>query len=141
MKTSTMTAPMQVQRFARSVRAELDLGLSHLHPDISERLRAARQRALAQRKIVVASALALVTGRGQAQLSLGELGFGWRQRIASMFPLLALVLGLLLIAQFGDEQRASELAEVDIELLTDDLPPDAYTDPGFARFLMQQGRD
>ncbi|MGQ0710645.1 MAG: DUF3619 family protein [Rhodoferax sp.] len=141
MKSSTPTGHLRAERFARGIASELDIGIIQLHPDISERLRVARQRALAQRKIVVASALALVTGRGQAQLTLGELGFGWRQRIASMFPLLALVLGLLLIAQLGEDQRASELAEVDIELLTDDLPPDAYTDPGFARFLQQAGRD
>lgn len=141
MKSSSKTGPMRVERFARGVASELDIGVLQLHPDISERLRVARQRALAQRKVVVASALALVGVRGQTHLSLGELGFGWRQRIASMFPLLALVLGLVLIAQFGEEQRASELAEVDIELLTDDLPPDAYTDPGFTRFLQQHGRD
>ena len=26
-------------------------------------------------------------------------------------------------------------AEIDAALLTDDLPPDAYSDPGFAEFL------
>jgi hypothetical protein len=31
--------------------------------------------------------------------------------------------------------RASEIAAVDAELLTDELPPAAYTDPGFLQFL------
>ena len=34
-----------------------------------------------------------------------------------------------------DDFRAQEIAEVDVQLLTDDLPPDAFTDPGFAQFL------
>ena len=34
-----------------------------------------------------------------------------------------------------DEKRAHELAEVDAALLTDDLPPAAYADPGFLQFL------
>jgi hypothetical protein len=31
--------------------------------------------------------------------------------------------------------RADELAEVDSDLLTDDLPTVAYTDPGFVEYL------
>jgi hypothetical protein len=34
-----------------------------------------------------------------------------------------------------NEHRSIELASIDAELLTDDLPPDAYTDPGFLVFL------
>jgi hypothetical protein len=32
-------------------------------------------------------------------------------------------------------QRARELAEIDVAILVDDLPPDAYADPGFSQFL------
>jgi hypothetical protein len=35
----------------------------------------------------------------------------------------------------GNDNRAKELAEIDAAILTDDLPPAAYTDPGFAQFL------
>jgi len=34
-----------------------------------------------------------------------------------------------------DGIRISEIADVDTELLTDDLPPAAYTDPGFTQYL------
>jgi hypothetical protein len=34
-----------------------------------------------------------------------------------------------------NEDRARELAEVDVALLTDDLPPAAFSDPGFLQFL------
>jgi hypothetical protein len=43
--------------------------------------------------------------------------------------------GLLTINMVLDEYRANEVAEVDSALLTDDLPPTAYTDPGFVHFL------
>jgi hypothetical protein len=46
-----------------------------------------------------------------------------------------LVVGLLTINVVLDEYRANEVAEVDSALLTDDLPPTAYTDPGFVQFL------
>ena len=52
-----------------------------------------------------------------------------------MLPLLTLVVGLITIKHFQDERRAREVADVDTALLTDDLPPSAYTDPGFLRFL------
>jgi hypothetical protein len=47
----------------------------------------------------------------------------------------ALVAGLLVISVVQDDDRASELADVDSALLADDLPPAAYADPGFAQFL------
>ena len=49
--------------------------------------------------------------------------------------MIALVAGLITVSVMQEENRASELAEIDSALLTDDLPPAAYTDPGFAQFL------
>jgi hypothetical protein len=58
--------------------------------------------------------------------------------MAAWLPLLALLLGLLAINVAQDEFRAHELAEVDAELLIDELPPGAFTDQGFAQFLHNQ---
>ena len=44
-------------------------------------------------------------------------------------------MGLIAINVIQDDNRASELAEIDAALLTDDLPPSAYADPGFSQFL------
>jgi hypothetical protein len=46
-----------------------------------------------------------------------------------------LLAGLITIHVLQNDLRASELAEIDSALLTDDLPPAAYTDPGFLKFL------
>ncbi len=103
--------------------------------DISERLRVARHRALAHRKPARASA-AVRVGAGQAALAWqGDDQVSWWERIGSVIPLLALVGGLLLINSIQNDSRARELAEVDVALLTDDLPVAAFADPGFLQFL------
>ena len=44
-------------------------------------------------------------------------------------------MGLVAIHVIQNDYRAQEVAEVDTALLTDALPPAAYTDPGFLQFL------
>ena len=50
-------------------------------------------------------------------------------------PLVVLVFGLIGIAQWQNDSRITDIAEVDAALLTDDVPPDAYADSGFMAFL------
>lgn len=125
-------------RFGQRVASQLDRGTAELPHDISERLRVAREQAVARRKRVV-TAPRLVAG-AQA-LGQGTLTFGggdelplWG-RLVGALPLLALLAGLVVLNITLSEDRARELAEVDTALLTDDLPPQAYTDPGFLQFL------
>jgi Protein of unknown function (DUF3619) len=59
----------------------------------------------------------------------------WWLRAASLLPLAILVGGLILIQHRYTEQQIQAAAEIDAALLTDDLPPQAYSDPGFAEFL------
>jgi hypothetical protein len=123
-------------RFGRRLAARLDAGLDDLPPDVTERLRAARTQALARRKVAVLQTASTVVASGsQAALGSGDDRFTWWQRIASALPLLALAAGLVAIHVVQNERRAAEVAEVDAALLTDDLPPAAYADPGFAQFL------
>ena len=124
--------------FARRLASRLDEGTRDLPHDITERLRAARTRATAARLVQVT---ALQTAGGvQIQNGVGVLHFGdeglnlW-SRIAAFFPLIALVAGLVFVKQVLDDNQADQLAEVDAALLTDDLPPAAYADPGFLQFL------
>jgi len=62
-------------------------------------------------------------------------GLNWWSGIGSVVPLIALVVGLLTINSVQNDNRAKEIAEVDSALLTDELPPAAFTDPGFVQFL------
>ncbi|MBV8621168.1 MAG: DUF3619 family protein [Curvibacter sp.] len=124
-------------QFGQRVAARLSSGNDDLPYDITERLRAARMQALAKRKVVaVRTAPAVVSsGRGTAALHFGNEVFGFWGRLASAIPLVALVAGLFMIQVTQEERRTNEIAEVDAALLTDELPPQAYTDPGFAQFL------
>lgn len=123
--------------FGKSIALRLSEGEGSLPHDISERLKVARSQAVANRKVVsvkVAPSAVSFSG-GEAALQFGVNDGGWWNRLASLLPLLALVAGLVSIAVLQDDMQSSELAEVDAELLTDELPPAAFTDPGFAQYL------
>lgn len=124
-------------RFGFKTASYLSQGTNALPHDISERLRAARVQAVTQRKIArTEPVLAGSRQGGAAVLTLGSGGgMGWFARLGSIVPLVALVLGVLAINSIQSDRRAEELAEVDAALLTDDLPPAAFTDPGFVQFL------
>lgn len=125
-------------RFGLKVAARLSESTTALPHDISERLRAARVQALSRRKVVrvkTAAAVSVTATASGALLLGGDEGLNLWRRLASALPLIALVAGLLAINFVQTETRANELAEVDAALLTDDLPPAAYTDPGFVQFV------
>jgi hypothetical protein len=111
--------------------------------DVTERLRFAREQALQRAREARAATevstapVVVATGGGTARLTLGALGGGasWWVRLASVMPLIVLVGGLVLIQQAHERAQISAAAEVDAQILTDDLPPAAYSDPGFAEFL------
>ena len=126
--------------YGRRVAARLTEGTAGLPYDVSERLRAARTQALAQRKRVAGlRTAAAVSASGSAATLTGDEDFSLWQLAASALPILALVAGLFFIHTVQNETRANEVAEVDAALLTDDLPPAAYADPGFTQFLKQSG--
>jgi sugar phosphate isomerase/epimerase len=139
--TLSPRAEAAAERFALRVTARLSSGTEDLPYDISERLRASRMQALAKRKKafapVLGAAPAVVhTGGGGAALGRGgSEGSGWWNALVSAVPLLALVVGLVMINIAQDESSVHDVAEVDAALLTDDLPPAAYADPGFVQFL------
>ena len=122
-------------RFGFKAASYLSAGAADLPHDISERLRVARLQAVLKRKIVRLEPATQVVGNGgSATLGWGG-GVSWWARIGSVVPLIALVVGLLAINSIQNDNRAQEVAEVDAALLTDELPPAAFADPGFVQFL------
>lgn len=134
----THTANTQ-DEFGLRIAARLNSASLDLPHDISERLRAARTRAVAARlkpHILLQTSTGIAHQNGAALLNFGgDEGLNLWSRLASWLPLIALVAGLTIIQNFMDDDRANELAEIDSALLMDDLPPDAYADPGFLQFL------
>lgn len=104
--------------------------------DVTERLRFAREQAVARAQQSRAQAARGTTAVVQANGTLALGGFAsWWQRAASLLPLLVLVSGLVLIDQWVVHEQVLNAAEIDAQLLSDDLPPTAYSDPGFAEYL------
>jgi hypothetical protein len=125
--------------WGRTLAAQLDVASQDLGHDIGERLRVARQMALKTRPMpqrLLRHSLALqangtLSGQPDEDLSL------WRI-LASALPLLALVSGLMFIQALQQDLAETDIASLDSALLLDELPPDAYTDPGFVQFLKIQ---
>jgi Protein of unknown function (DUF3619) len=136
------------ERFARRVAAALtEQQAAQPRHDIDERLRVAREQALARRprsreveQSAGAPAVVLATGSGSAALggSGGDAGTPWWLRLSSLLPLGLLLAGLFLIEQHYTRSQIEAAAEVDAAILADDLPPEAYRDPGFAEFLKRE---
>lgn len=103
---------MNEQELGRDIKRTLDAGLTQLDRDVATRLAAARQTALSRTPS---------PGGGIAALALPR-QHPW---------LMALLLGagLLLAAWLGLQPRPEEdNGEMDILLLTDDIPPQAFAD-------------
>lgn len=127
-------------RFGLRLGSRLSEGAERLPHDVTERLRHARDTALARRH-VAALALADATTVGFSSASTLSLstspsrGKSWWASLTAIVPLMALVGGLYMIGHFHAREQIAAAAEIDAALLSDDLPPAAYSDPGFVEFL------
>jgi hypothetical protein len=99
----------------------------------AERLRAARERALERQKIERSHGLVW------ADNVLGNLGGLSGVSVRLVLPLVVLVVGLVSINLWQQKQRTAEYVEIDTQLLSDDLPIDAYLDKDFEAWLRRQG--
>ena len=101
-------------------------------PAAAERLRAAREQALARQRPEPAPALQW------ADNLLGSLG-GWSGiSLRVLLPVALLVAGLAGIYAWQQNQTLAEIEEIDALLLTDELPLDAYLDRGFQDWLKKR---
>jgi nucleotide-binding universal stress UspA family protein len=124
---------------ALRITARLSRGAEDLPHDISERLRFARERAVAaaqhrrraETAAVVAAPVVVSAGRSAA---LGGPPSVWL-RMVSALPLVMLLAGLVLIQHHHEAEQIAAAADIDTALLADELPPDAYRDPGFVEYL------
>lgn len=129
---------MNEAEFAHKIRDRLDEGLD-LRPDRSERLRTARERALARQRLG-APVAAVVARRGGTAL-LGGPGAVLTRIILPAVIVLAALFGYNEWQQAQREAllqidpQAAETADIDAGLLTSDLPIDAYLDKGFQAWL------
>ncbi|WOB10561.1 DUF3619 family protein [Piscinibacter gummiphilus] len=125
-------------RLALRMTARLTEKAAELPQDVTERLRFAREQALqcaqAARSTTSAASATVVNGNGNLTLG-APAGSGWWMQLAAWLPLVALVGGLVLIQRLHTQSQIAAAAEIDASILADDLPPAAYSDPGFVEFL------
>lgn len=154
--TPTRLPPPEAQaleaRFGLRVAAHLQMSSEELPHDISERLRVARQQAVARARQATrqqtaavgasaASALQVVgvdphNGTAMMMGSGDDRDEAWWMRLGILIPLLMLVAGLVGIDWWHTNEQIQATAEIDAALLGDDLPPAAYADPGFAEYIV-----
>jgi len=140
MKNPPTDPDLDMDRLGQQLSAKLSASSLDLGHDISERLRIARQRALQSRPpvLIMQSRMANSMQSNGTLTGSPEEGLNLWSIFASALPLLALVLGLLVLQDMQSDDGTSDIARIDAALLTDELPPDAYTDPGFVQFLKLQ---
>lgn len=124
-------------RLSACLAGGLTAQLEYMPADIAERLRFAREKAVSH-----ARDMRLATTKQPTVVGIGTSGAAvlagfvpWWQRLASFAPLVMLVAGFLAIDHWAVREQVMAAADFDAQLLADDLPPAAYSDPGFAEFL------
>lgn len=122
---------MNEAQFANKIRHILNQGTQLDRPTL-ERLRAARERALAVQKPEHELALAWAVG---AFGRFGGLG-GFSLRV--LLPVALLLTSAAALYGWQQGQSLAEVEEIDAELLTDDLPIDALLDHGFEAWLKKR---
>lgn len=123
-------------RFGQRIAAHLSAGLAtQVTPDIEARLRFAREQALRTRPRVATAPAVLGQGDTATLGGPNDSTTPWWLRLSALAPLVVLLAGLAWIDHRYDRSQIEAAAEVDAEILSDVLPPDAYRDPGFVEYL------
>jgi hypothetical protein len=123
----------EADQFGLTAAALLRQGTQSLPAGIKDRLYAARLKALSVKKPEKVRIAQHVLASSSGSWSSGSRSF-W-DNVGWIAPLAVLVFGLIGIAQWQQDSRINDIAELDVALLTDDVPPDAYADSGFLGFL------
>jgi len=118
------------ERFARRLCRVLDRSTDDLAPDIVERLRASRCRAVAAQAVPAHAPLRVKVGAdGTAAVG------GIPHPLRTLFAICALLFGIALAYYWNAFEQVEAAQEIDLALLADELPPKAYLDPGFQAWL------
>ena len=128
------TEAMNELYFARRIRQHLDQS-TQLERATADKLRSARELALSRQRPEPAPVVAW------ADNVFGN-GWGWAGLSARVIlPAAVLIVAVAGIYNWQEKQRLAEIVEIDSQLLTDDLPIDAYLDRGFENWLKKRAAE
>lgn len=121
----------------------LDEGAANLPAHITNRLENARKLALAA-KLEERKPFWSHNWVREGFKNSNSTGSDWRNRAWGAFgaaPIFALAFGIVLISNWQQDERILDIAKVDSAILVDVVPPHAYKDDGFVRYLITNGKD
>jgi len=124
-------------QFAKKITEHLDTGAARLRAGTAYKLQQARARALAQLDPAYAAQAQLVPSLAGG---VTRSTTGLRRSMWLAFALLLLAAGFFGYQQWSAYQQTRELAELDLQILSSDLPIDAYVDRGFQTWLTNYQR-
>jgi hypothetical protein len=119
------------QQFTDLIRRVLDRSTADLDRQVLGRLYESRQEALRRQAAPVAVLSLAGIGRGIEQFVVEPL----HGHARGILAVLALAIGAMGVQFWQNLQTASELAEIDSALLSDEVAPGAYLDQGFMEWL------
>jgi hypothetical protein len=122
---------MNETQFAYRVRQRLNQSL-RVDARVAAQLRAAREQALARQRDEALVGVALASN---AMVRVGGVRV---LSLSVLLPLAVLAVAFATTYAWQQTQRAAEVEELDAQLLSSDLPIDAYLDQGFAAWLKRR---
>ena len=121
---------MNEHEVGKKITKLLDLGLDDIKQSTLNRLQSARRASL--ESYYMAESVANV-GQGTSARNGNE----WQIKTGKLLSIIALLFALAGIFYWQTLQQSDENEEIDILVLTDDLPINAYLDDGFDAWLDQ----
>ncbi|MDR2240635.1 MAG: DUF3619 family protein [Zoogloeaceae bacterium] len=117
------------RELAHKIRHYLNLGADEVDRGTADRLFAARRSALARQKTANAQRTLAGIGHIAAEAVL--------PRVKALIAIAGLITGVVGVSLWNDAEKTAELEEIDIALLADDLPINAYLDKGFQTWISE----
>lgn len=115
----------------------LDRGLDDMKQGTLNRLESARRASL-ENYHMRETAVGVGHGHGGQGTSAARSGHDWHSRTAKLLSAIALLFALAGVVYWQALQQSDENEDIDIMLLVDDLPIDAYLDDEFDEWLDHQ---
>lgn len=126
---------MNEREFAKKVTMNLNWGLTQIDGDKLTKLRAAREKAMAQYAEPVAAA-SMTTPSGQTV----NVSTNWMRKPLFWLPILAIALAALTYNTMDDDIADDAGGELDAKLLTGELPINAFLDKDFGSWVKESSQ-
>ncbi len=126
------------ENFAYRVRRALNEKLEEMPENITRRLEQARLVAVSRKKKESPLSVNVFVHAFAGVNHYFSNRFSWMGKWGLSLPVLALVIGLSGIFHYEQQRQMKEIADIDIAVLSDELPPSAYVDSGFKAFVVDR---